>query len=91
MELFANIIEYSGIVIIAFGTICMIFYREDMVKLHFSGISDTVGISLLIVAQILKNPDSILKWVLLLILVLITGPIATMAISKGIFERTQKK
>lgn len=78
-------------VIIAFGTLCMIFYRDDLVKLHFAGVSDTIGTAILLIGYAMKYPEHLIKWIFLIFLILITGPIATMAISKGFYEKTQKK
>ena len=91
MELVATILKYAGLFLIATGTLAMIFQKEVLVKLHFSTISDTVGILLIIFAFMIERPEYLNYWILFTVLIAFIGPISGIAIAKGYFEKHRRK
>jgi multisubunit Na+/H+ antiporter MnhG subunit len=73
------------------GTYGIIKQKEIMVKLHFSGIADTVGIILLLISFLIDKPESLNYWILFIVLLAIIGPISGIAISKGYLEKNRRK
>ncbi len=74
-----------------FGSLGMLLFRDNLVKLHFSGISDTLGFTLFLFAFWCQYPAFWLKWLVFLVFVVFCGPITTMAIARGIFERNRQQ
>ncbi len=91
MQLVATILKYTGLFFIVTGTMGMIFQKEVLVKLHFSTISDTAGILLLIFAFMIEKPEFLNYWILFTVLIAFIGPISGIAIAKGYFEKHRRK
>ena len=69
----------------------MLFQKEVLIKLHFSTISDTVGIIFIIVAFMFERPEYLNYWILFTVLIAFIGPISGIAIAKGYFEKHRRK
>jgi len=85
------IFEIIGICFLVAGTLGMIFYKADLIKLHYMGISATTGIGFIVLANLIKYTEYLTKWIFILVLIVITGPISSMAIAKGIYDRNKRK
>ena len=91
MHIVTIVLKLLGLFFICTGTLGMIFQKEVLVKLHFSTISDTVGIFLIIFAFIVERPEYLNYWILFTILIAFIGPISGIAIAKGYFEKHRRK
>ncbi|MEA1885311.1 MAG: monovalent cation/H(+) antiporter subunit G [Thermotogota bacterium] len=91
MPLVITILKYTGLFFIITGTLGMIFQKEILVKLHFSTISDTVGILLIIFSFMIEKPEYLNYWILFTVLIAFIGPISGIAIAKCYFERHRRK
>ncbi len=85
------ILKIIGLFFMVLGTYGIIKQKEIMVKLHFSGIADTVGIILLLISFLIDKPESLNYWILFIVLLAIIGPISGIAISKGYLEKNRRK
>lgn len=91
MPIVITILKYTGLFFIITGTLGMIFQKEVLVKLHFSTVSDTVGILLIIIAYMIEKPEHLNYWILFTVLIAFIGPISGIAIAKGYFEKHRRK
>ena len=91
MQLLATVLKFTGLFFVTTGTLGMIFQKEVLVKLHFSTISDTVGILLIIFAFMIEKPEHLNYWILFTVLIAFIGPISGIAIAKGYFEKHRRK
>lgn len=69
----------------------MLLQKPVLVKLHYSGISDTVGVIFVIIGLFIENPEFFSHWLLLISLMVLIGPISSIAIAKGFFEKKRRK
>ncbi|RKX45661.1 MAG: sodium:proton antiporter [Thermotogae bacterium] len=88
---FVSLILLSlGVFFWFFGTLALFINQELITKLHFLGISDTLGSALIVLGMLVHSPES---WPLL-ILVLITsiawGPVLTHMIARGIVWKRRR-
>jgi len=78
-----------GVAFVAIGTLGILRFRDVYSRLQASGVSDTVGTSLILIALIVHGGwqphDATL--VFLLLLLALTNPIATHSIAKSAFTR----
>ena len=91
MLLVATVLKYFGLFFIATGTLGMVFQKEVLFKLHFSTISDTVGILLIIFAFMIEKTEYLNYWIIFTVLIAFIGPISGIAIAKGYFEKHRRK
>ncbi|HOO32882.1 MAG TPA: monovalent cation/H(+) antiporter subunit G [Thermotogota bacterium] len=91
MAILSVILKILGLVFLILGTYGIIRQKEIMIKLHFSGISDTVGIILVLFSFLIDKPELSNYWILLIVLLAIIGPISGIAISKGYLEKNRRK
>jgi multicomponent K+:H+ antiporter subunit G len=91
LEILSMILKIIGLFFMVLGTYGIIKQKEIMVKLHFSGIADTVGIILLLISFLIDKPESLNYWILFIVLLAIIGPISGIAISKGYLEKNRRK
>jgi len=91
MHIVATVLKLIGLFFICTGTLGMLFQKEVLIKLHFSTISDTVGIIFIIVAFMFERPEYLNYWILFTVLIAFIGPISGIAIAKGYFEKHRRK
>jgi len=91
LGLLSAVLKILGAVFMVLGTYGIIRQKEVMVKLHFAGISDTVGIILILLSFLIDKSTSANYWLLFIILLAISGPISGIAISKGFLEKNRRK
>lgn len=75
-------VVYLSLFLIVIGTIAGTFVKNYYVRLHFLGISDTVGITTLFAVLAIFNPNHIV-YALLAFLTLIQGPAITHILARG--------
>lgn len=91
MEIAAAVFKYIGLLFICIGTLGAILQKDIFVKLHFTSVSDTVGVILLIVGFAFNYPQHLNYWILFIVLIAFIGPISSIAIAKGYFEKNRRK
>ncbi len=91
MEIAAAVFKSFGLLFIFVGTLGSIFQKDIFVKLHFCSISDTVGVILLIVGFAFDHPQHLNYWILFIVLIAFIGPISSIAIAKGYYEKNRRK
>jgi len=82
-----TILTYLGGLLIVIGTIGILRFRDVYSRLQASGISDNVGLTLLLIGLIVNGGWDRHDWtlVLLIALLLATNPVATHSIAKSAF------
>lgn len=80
----------AGAFFLIMGTIGMVFMKSALVRIHYSGISDTVGVVLVVLGLAFLYPENVWKFLFLIVLLSITGPISAMAIARAVFERGKR-
>jgi len=91
LEIFSLIFFLIGAFFLIMGTMGMIIMKSNLIRIHFSGISDTVGVILIVGGLGFLYPENLWKFLLLIVLLAITGPISAMAIARAVFERGKRK
>jgi len=85
----ALVIGSIGAAFVAIGTFGILRFKDVYSRLQASGVSDTVGTSLILIALIVhggwQSHDATLLFLLLLLV--LTNPIATHSIAKSAFTR----
>ncbi len=78
-----------GSALLAIGTVGVLRFRDVYSRLQASGVSDNVGVALLILGLIAYGGLEPRDWTLgfLLVLILVTNPIATHSIAKSAFTQ----
>ena len=76
-----------GAVFVVIGTIGILRFRDVYSRLQASGVSDNAGLGLILIALVVFAGWQSTDWrvLLLLLLLLITNPIATHSIAKSAF------
>jgi len=91
----ALVFIYLGGVLILIGTVGILRFNDVYSRLQASGVSDNVGLTLLLVGLILRGGWEGGDWALLLLIALLlaTNPVATHSIAKSAFvqEHAEKK
>ncbi len=87
------IVIWTGLGLLTFGTLGIIFSKNTYTKLLYSTFSDTVGTALITVGLMVKMHFSSESFKLLLIffLILIISPTVTQIIGKSKFTNEKKK
>ena len=82
-----TIVAACGAVLVAVGTFGIVRFRDVYSRLQASGVSDNAGLALVLLGAILHEGWAPTDWTLLflLLLMLITNPIATHSIAKSAF------
>jgi len=85
----ASALIYLGAFLVLVGTVGILRFSDVYSRLQASGVSDTVGVTLLIFGLVLSGGWDRSDWALLLIIVLLlaTNPVATHSIAKSAFVR----
>lgn len=80
-----NIIVIIGLILMAFGVIGMFRFKDYFSRVLIGGKVDTVGLITILIGLILKNGFTYFsgKILLVLILYIVTNPIATHAITRS--------
>jgi len=91
LEIISLLLKAAGGFLLITGTAMVTFHIEDPVKLHYAGLSDTAGLILIVFSLMIEHPDLIMRLILICVFLALGGPIATMAIARGIFERNRRK
>lgn len=85
LELSGNIIVVIGLVLMAFGVIGMLRFKDYFSRVLIGGKVDTVGLITILIGLMIKNGLTYFSGKILLVLVLyiVTNPIATHAITRS--------
>lgn len=85
LELSGNIIVIIGLVLMAFGVIGMFRFKDYFSRVLIGGKVDTVGLITILIGLMIKNGLTYFSGKILLVLVLyiVTNPIATHAITRS--------
>lgn len=85
LELSGNIIVVIGLVLMAFGVIGMFRFKDYFSRVLIGGKVDTVGLITILIGLMIKNGLTYFSEKILLVLVLyiVTNPIATHAITRS--------
>ena len=85
LELSGNIIVVIGLVLMAFGVIGMFRFKDYFSRVLIGGKVDTVGLITILIGLMIKNGLTYFsgKILLLLVLYIVTNPIATHAITRS--------
>ncbi len=85
LELSGNIIVVIGLVLMAFGVIGMFRFKDYFSRVLIGGKVDTVGLITILIGLMIKNGLTYFSGKILLVLVLyiVTNPIATHAITRS--------
>ena len=85
LELSGNIIVVIGLVLMAFGVIGMSRFKDYFSRVLIGGKVDTVGLITILIGLMIKNGLTYFSGKILLVLVLyiVTNPIATHAITRS--------
>ena len=77
----------SGALLVAVGTFGIMRFRDVYSRLHASGVSDNAGLALVLLGLAVYKGWAPMDWTLLflLLLMLVTNPIATHSIAKSAF------
>lgn len=78
-----------GTVLSLYGTIGLIKAKNNVHRLHFLGVSDTVGPALMMIGVMINWFEQIPKIFLVLLITLITGPLVTHVVAKMYVRRKQ--
>lgn len=83
----ATVFIYLGGLLIMIGTIGILRFRDVYSRLQASGISDNVGLTLLLIGLIISGGWEASDWAILLLIavLLATNPVATHSIAKSAF------
>lgn len=82
MIVIQNILIYFSIVLMIIGTVAGTFLKNYYVRLHFIGISDTVGAATLLFTLTIFSAHH-LEYLFLFFLVLLQGPAITHILARG--------
>ncbi len=82
MDVIQNILIYLSLFLIVIGTIGGVFLKNYYVRLHFVGISDTIGGATLLLTFAFFSPHH-LVYLLLGTLILVQGPAITHLLARG--------
>ncbi len=91
MPVLALILKITGLFFLVSGTLTMLFQKPVLVKLHYSGISDTIGVVFVMIGLFIDSPGHFSQWLLLIVLLVLIGPVSSIAIAKGFFEKKRRK
>ena len=80
---------WIGFFLMIAGTLLSFKEKDFLLKLHFIGISDTVGAVFVILHLVFKNWD-VLKSIVMVILILLWGPFLSHVLARS-YVRTGKK
>lgn len=85
LELSGNIIVVIGLVLMAFGVIGMFRFKDYFSRVLIGGKVDTVGLITILIGLMIRNGLTYFSGKILLVLVLyiVTNPIATHAITRS--------
>lgn len=85
LELSGNIIVVIGLVLMAFGVIGIFRFKDYFSRVLIGGKVDTVGLITILIGLMIKNGLTYFSGKILLVLVLyiVTNPIATHAITRS--------
>lgn len=85
LELSGNIIVVIGLVLMTFGVIGMFRFKDYFSRVLIGGKVDTVGLITILIGLMIKNGLTYFSGKILLVLVLyiVTNPIATHAITRS--------
>ena len=83
----ATLLIYLGTALILIGTVGIIRFKDVYSRLQASGVSDNVGITILLTGLIIRGGWETHDWTILLLigLTLATNPVATHSIAKSAF------
>jgi len=85
--LIGTILASCGALFVAIGTFGIIRFRDVYSRLQASGVSDNAGLALVLLGLVVYEGWAPIDWTLLflLVLMLVTNPIATHSIAKSAF------
>ena len=80
-----------GALLVAVGTFGILRFRDVYSRLQASGVSDNAGLALVLLGLVVYEGWAPMDWTLLflLVLMLVTNPIATHSIAKSAFVQRQ--
>jgi len=88
---FVSLILLSfGVFFWFFGTVALFTDQELITKLHFLGISDTLGSALIVLGLLVHSPESWPLLILALIASIAWGPVLTHMIARGIVWKRKR-
>ncbi|HAA85667.1 MAG TPA: sodium:proton antiporter [Kosmotogaceae bacterium] len=77
------VIFFAGIILVVAGTIRAVCSKTLIIALHFIGISDTVGLSLLVISAVFLGLVSVHAGVFLVLVLIVGGPLVSHVIAKA--------
>lgn len=85
-----TILIFIGFVLTFYGTIGLIRGRKLIHRIHFLGVSDTVGSVMIFIGAALNWLQKAPKISVVILITLITGPLVSHAIAKAIFHKEDR-
>ncbi|MDI3516917.1 MAG: multicomponent Na+:H+ antiporter subunit [Thermotogota bacterium] len=83
MSVLSAAILYTGVFFWLFGTLYLFSKKAPVTKLHFLGISDTLGSFLIVLGLIAKSPEMWRPLTLVLVSAISWGPVLTHMIARA--------
>ncbi|MDI6862567.1 MAG: monovalent cation/H(+) antiporter subunit G [Pseudothermotoga sp.] len=82
-----DVLIILGAVLSLYGTVGLIKAKNNVQRLHFLGVSDTIGAALMMIGVMLSWTEQIPRISLVLLVSLITGPLVTHVVAKMYVRR----
>ena len=90
MNIVSYILAIAGVFLIVGGTVKALLSESIIDSLHFIGISDTVGLNLLVVFAIINNYLTILEGLTIILILIVSGTVLSHIISRSIVRNNRK-
>ncbi len=84
------IVFFAGIIMVVAGTVRAVCSKTLIITLHFLGISDTVGLSLLVISAVFLDLVSVHAGVFLILALIVGGPLVSHVIAKAYLRSGRK-
>ncbi|MDK2950471.1 MAG: multicomponent Na+:H+ antiporter subunit [Kosmotogales bacterium] len=91
MNIISYILVIGGVFLILGGTIKALISKNIIDSLHFIGISDTVGLNLLIVYAILNKYLTVFEGITIMFILIVSGTVLTHVIARSILKIKKEK
>ncbi len=90
MIVISYILIIGGVFLIVGATIKALLSGSIIDSLHFIGISDTVGLNLLVIYAIINNYLTILEGLTIILILIVSGTVLSHIISRSIVKNNRK-
>jgi len=91
MNIISYILVIGGVFLILGGTIKALIAKNIIDSLHFIGISDTVGLNLLVLYAILNKYLTVLEGITIIFILIVSGTVLTHVIARSILKNKKEE